>query len=169
MYRLKMAPWAETCSGIVRPINSIMHSEMWVNWYIVVFDRKMKLIYSTNTQQFAFLKDCIQHNYCVSGHYPLSCFHLRHTMFRRLDSFSIFRWNLLSYTQLIELIPISGCLHQHKREYINQAQHKPSARVKTDIKSIKKTPHTWGLAPTCYVSDTVQSPEHCVFYMKAGG
>jgi hypothetical protein len=34
-----------------------MHSEMRVNWYIVVFDRKIKLIYSTNTQQDAFHKD----------------------------------------------------------------------------------------------------------------
>jgi hypothetical protein len=28
-----------------------------VDWYIVVFDRKTKLIYSTNTQQDAFLKE----------------------------------------------------------------------------------------------------------------
>jgi hypothetical protein len=28
---------AETCSGILWPINSIMHSEMWVNWYTVVW------------------------------------------------------------------------------------------------------------------------------------
>jgi hypothetical protein len=29
-----MAPWAETCSDIVRPINSIMHSDMWVSWLV---------------------------------------------------------------------------------------------------------------------------------------
>jgi hypothetical protein len=40
-----MASRAGTCSGIVRPINSIMHSEMRVNWYIAVFNRKIKLIY----------------------------------------------------------------------------------------------------------------------------
>jgi hypothetical protein len=34
MYRLMMAPWAETCSDIVRPINSIMRSEMWVSWLV---------------------------------------------------------------------------------------------------------------------------------------
>jgi hypothetical protein len=43
MYRLRMAPWVETCSDIVWPINPIMHSDMWVNWYIVVFDGKIKL------------------------------------------------------------------------------------------------------------------------------
>jgi hypothetical protein len=26
-----MAPWAETCCDIVRPINSVMHSEMWAS------------------------------------------------------------------------------------------------------------------------------------------
>jgi hypothetical protein len=26
------------------------------------------------------------YNDCVSGHYPSSCFYLRHTTFRRLDS-----------------------------------------------------------------------------------
>jgi hypothetical protein len=41
------------------PINSLtFHCEMCVNWYIVAFDRKIKLIYSTNnTQQDGFLKD----------------------------------------------------------------------------------------------------------------
>jgi hypothetical protein len=30
---------------------------------------------------------------------------------------------------------------------MNQAQHKSSARVKTNIKNIKKTPHTQGATP----------------------
>jgi hypothetical protein len=55
--------------------------------------------------------------------------------FRRPDSVFILWWNLLSWTQSIQLIPISGHQHQHKIEYINQAQHKPSARVKTNIKN----------------------------------
>jgi hypothetical protein len=44
-----MAPWAETCNGIVWLISSIMHSEIWVNWYSVVSDRKIKLIYRTSS------------------------------------------------------------------------------------------------------------------------
>jgi hypothetical protein len=35
------------------------------------------------------------YSYCVSEHYSLSCFYLKHT-FWRLDSVSIFRWKLLS-------------------------------------------------------------------------
>jgi hypothetical protein len=50
--------------------------------------------------------------YCVSGHYTSSCFCLKSTKFRRLDSVSVFRWNLLSWSQSIELVPISG--HQHR-------------------------------------------------------
>jgi hypothetical protein len=38
--------------------------------------------------------------------------------------------NLLSWAQSIGLVPISGHLHQRKVGYTNQAQHKPSARVK---------------------------------------
>jgi hypothetical protein len=38
-------------------------------------------------------------------------FYLKHTTFRRLYSVSVFRWNLLSWDQSIELVPISG--HQH--------------------------------------------------------
>jgi hypothetical protein len=43
-----------------------------------------------------FVTMAYQHNYCVSGHYPLSCFYSKHTAFRRLDSASVLRWNLLS-------------------------------------------------------------------------
>jgi hypothetical protein len=40
------------------------------------------------------------------------------------------------------LVPISGQQQQHKIGYINQAQHNPSVRVKTNIKIILKTTHT---------------------------
>jgi hypothetical protein len=85
------------------------------------------------------------YNYCVSRHYAPSCFllNLKHTVLQRLDSVSILRWNLLSWVQLTEPAPISGHHHQHKIGYINQAQHKPSVRVKTNIKNIKKTPHNF--------------------------
>jgi hypothetical protein len=63
-------------------------------------------------------------------------FLLEHTVFQRLDSVSVFRWNLLSWTQSIELAPISGNQHQHKAGCIYQVQHKPSARIKTNIKNI---------------------------------
>jgi hypothetical protein len=69
-------------------------------------------------------------------------------MFRRLVSASVFRWNLLSLAQSIELFPISRHQHQHRIGYVNQAQHKPYARVKTNIENIKKTPHT---SPSTYV------------------
>jgi hypothetical protein len=45
---------------------------------------------------------------------------------------------MFSVAQSIELVPISGHQHQKKIRYINQAQHKPSARVKTNINNIKK-------------------------------
>jgi hypothetical protein len=46
-----VACWDPTCSGIVRPINYCKLCTVkceWVNWYIVVFDRKIKLIYRCN-------------------------------------------------------------------------------------------------------------------------
>jgi hypothetical protein len=69
------------------------------------------------------------------------------TAFRRLDSVSVFRWDLLSLAQSIQLVLISGSQHQHKIGYINQAQHKTSAKVKTNFKNITGTPHTLGLPP----------------------
>jgi hypothetical protein len=77
-------------------------------------------------------------------HYPLSCFYLKNITFRWLDSVSVFRWNLFSWAQAIELIAISGQQHKRKIRYVNQAQHKPSARVK---RNIKRTPHIWCIAP----------------------
>jgi hypothetical protein len=41
-------------------------------------------------------------------------FILQNTTFRRLDSVSLFRQNLLSWTQSIVLFPISGHLYQHQ-------------------------------------------------------
>jgi hypothetical protein len=63
---------------------------------------------------------------------------LKQEMFRKLDSVSVFRLNLHSLAQSIEQVPISGYQHQHKIGYINQEQHKSSARVKTNIKITKK-------------------------------
>jgi hypothetical protein len=60
----------------------------------------------------------ISSKYCVSGPYLLSYFNLKHIAYRRLDSVSVFRWNLLCWAQWIELVPISG--HQLKISYINQ-------------------------------------------------
>jgi hypothetical protein len=64
-------------------------------------------------------------------------------MFRRLDYASIFRWNLLSWAQSIDLVLISEHQLQHKIAYISQAQHKPSARVRTNIKNVLKKLHTY--------------------------
>jgi hypothetical protein len=57
----------------------------------------------------------------------------------RLDSVSVFRWNLLSLVQPIQLVFISGHLQQHKLRYTNQAQHKLSARAKTNIKTLRNS------------------------------
>jgi hypothetical protein len=46
------------------------------------------------------------YNYYISGHYPFSCVCLK--MFQRLDSVSVFWWNVLSWAQSIELVPNSG-------------------------------------------------------------
>jgi hypothetical protein len=62
------------------------------------------------------------------------------TAFRRPDYISVFRWNQLSWAQSIELVPISWHQHQHELGYINQAQYKPSARVKTNV---NKELHTY--------------------------
>jgi hypothetical protein len=75
----------------------------------------------------------------VFEHYPSYCFYLKHRTFRRLDSVSIFRWNLFNWAQSTELVLISGLLCQHKLGCINQAQHNPSARVKTNIKNSTHT------------------------------
>jgi hypothetical protein len=50
-------------------------------------------------------------------------FLFKNTTFRRLDSVSVFRWNLLSWVQSVELILISGPLYQHLIRYTGQAQH----------------------------------------------
>jgi hypothetical protein len=57
-----------------------------------------------------------QYGCYVLGHYPSSCLYLKtvlfffpqNTTFRKLGSVSILRQNQLCWTQLIELIPISG-------------------------------------------------------------
>jgi hypothetical protein len=75
----------------------------------------------------------LKYSIIVFGHYSSSnFFYLKHA-FQRLDSVSDFRWNVLSWAQFVELVPISGQQQQHKMGYINQTQHKLSARVKTNI------------------------------------
>jgi hypothetical protein len=49
--------------------------------------------------------------------------------FRRLDSVSIFRWNLLSWAQLTELVPISGHEHRHKFGYTYLAQSRQAMKT----------------------------------------
>lgn len=62
---------------------------------------------------------------------------------QRLDAVSVFRWNILSWEQSIQRVPIPGHQHQHKTGYINQAKHKPICEITTNIKNIKKkTLHT---------------------------
>jgi hypothetical protein len=53
----------------------------------------------------------LNYPYRVSRYYLPSCFHLKHTMFRRLDSVSVFRWNVLSFVKSIEPVLISGSTH----------------------------------------------------------
>jgi hypothetical protein len=76
---------------------------------------------------------------------PLLIFYLKQRFGDWLLS-PVFRWNLLSLGQSIDLLPISGHQHQHKMGYMNHPQHKRSARVTTNVKNIKRTAHTWGLA-----------------------
>jgi hypothetical protein len=58
--------------------------------------------------------------------------------------------DILSWAQSIELVPISRHQHQHKIEYINQAQHKPSARVKANINNLEN--NSTHLRPSTYVN-----------------
>jgi hypothetical protein len=77
------------------------------------------------------------YNYCVSGHYLFSFYLNAHHFGDWILSLSSGE-NLLCWAQSVELVPISRHQDQHKIGHINQAQHKPSARVKTSIKNIKK-------------------------------
>jgi hypothetical protein len=46
---------------------------------------------------------------------------IQNTMFRRLDSVSVFRYNLLSWAQSVELAPISGDrIQSPKRHVLNK-------------------------------------------------
>jgi hypothetical protein len=83
------------------------------------------------------------YSYCVSGQYPSSCFYFKQY------NVPCLRCNPLSWAQSIELVPISRHQHQHKMGCINQTQHKTSARVKTNIKNIKK--NSTHMRPSSYV------------------
>jgi hypothetical protein len=74
------------------------------NTFIILF---VGLIFLTSSQNWVY---CCS----VSGYYTSSTFCLLHTTSRRLDSVSVFRWNLLSQAQSIQLVPNSGNQHQVK-------------------------------------------------------
>jgi hypothetical protein len=75
-------------------------------------------------------------------------FYLKHTTFRNWVLSPSSGEILLSWAQSIELVPTSVHQHQYKVGYVNQTQHKPSARVKTDNKNIKYSTH---VRPSNYV------------------
>jgi hypothetical protein len=73
-----MAPWAETCSETVQPINSVMHSEMWAscsvyccvwqerwNSYIVLTHNRMHSLKNIGVLQY----DNILKIYLISTKY----------------------------------------------------------------------------------------------------
>jgi hypothetical protein len=112
------------------------------NWHYF-WETYISILHSNTTSGIKFKRDL---KVCDDGiliqllcfwTLSISCFYLKH-MFRRLDSVSVFRWNLLGWAQSIDLVYISEHQHQHKLGYIKQSQHKPSARVKSNIKNIKK-------------------------------
>jgi hypothetical protein len=83
-------------------------------------------------------------NYSVSGCYPSPCFYLKYNI-------SEIGFCLRLQVEPTHLGPIDRAspylwtpAPTQDRIYINQAQHKPSARVTINI---KKTSHTGGLAP----------------------
>jgi hypothetical protein len=98
------------------------------------------------------------YKYCVSGQYPLSCFYLKQHFKDWILSLS--SGGTYSVGLSVELVPISRHLHQQKVGYINQAWHKPSARVKKNIKNTKKTPHTGnkGIHPRPVVDHLISQP-----------
>jgi hypothetical protein len=65
---------------------------------------------------------------------PFTCFYFKHTTFRRLDSISVFRWNLLIWAQTIELVPISG---QHSINHMQELK-----------RNIRNSSHMW---PSIYI------------------
>jgi hypothetical protein len=67
----------------------------------------------------------------------------------RLNSISICRWTLFSWVHSIYVVTISGPHNKHNISYMNQAQHKPSVRVRTHIKNSKQfyAHEVWYLYP----------------------
>jgi hypothetical protein len=66
----------------------------------------------------------------VFGHYPPSCLYLKsvlfifqNTAFWILDSVSVFRYNLLSWAQMIELVPVSGQILDKDKTMDNVQKH----------------------------------------------
>jgi hypothetical protein len=92
----------------------------------------------------------IRKNTILPGHYPWPFFYLKHNV---SETGFCFRLQVEpTQAQSTDLVPISRHLHQHKIGHMNQAQHKASARIKTNNKNGLKTLHLWDLAP---VSETL--------------
>jgi hypothetical protein len=87
-------------------------------------------------------------------------FYLKHTTFRRLDSFSVFRWNLLGWAQSIKLVPISGHLHQHK------IQGKHNTNHLRELFNICRNSRRYTMLCFVYISCLVASLRNLVFVNK---
>jgi hypothetical protein len=69
-------------------------------------------------------------------------FLFQNTEFRRLDSVSVFKWNLLSWAQSIKISPVSG--HQHNRGYINYHSRNHLRELRKTLKnSTRVSPSTY--------------------------
>jgi hypothetical protein len=73
----------------------------------------------------------------------------------------------------MEVVPISGHQNHHKAEYINQAQHKSSTRVKTKIENFKLLHTHIGVGPMsmhCFTAIVVDdfSSDSTLILTRAG-
>jgi hypothetical protein len=76
--------------------------------------------------------------YCVSGHYPSSCFYLFRTTSRRPDSVC-FQVDPTEAYPINRASPYPRTPEPTQDEmYVDQTQHKPLARIKTNMKNFKK-------------------------------
>jgi hypothetical protein len=71
-------------------------------WMHIFLSMCNKLRFAERISMKLTVRTLKSYNYCISGHYPSSCFYFKHTMFHRPDFLSIFLWNLLSWAQLKE-------------------------------------------------------------------
>jgi hypothetical protein len=79
---------------------------------------------------------------------PITLVFMQNTSFRHWILSPSSGKSLLSWAESIELLHISGHGHQHKIGHVNQTQNELSARVKTNINSLKNytymRPSTYG-------------------------